>query len=145
MGKKILGVLVCMLFLVTLIPMTSATTIESPKPLIAQRHFFKTCSINATGLIENMMWKTLFSGQINNHAAAVFWLIQWDDFNTTIPTTVTISSQNGTVLWSNSEPLGIWAVKLFFYRGVYTTSRTPDDRLVVHLEGKVAFVITLND
>jgi len=135
-----------MLLFIIVVPVMNATTVENPKPLIAQRHYFKTFYINASGLIANVMFKSFFSGQINNHAFSVFWLTQWDDFNTIIPTTVTIySEKNGEVLWTNSEPLGIWARKMFFYRGVYSTSWTPDDRLVVHLEGQTAFAVTLND
>jgi len=144
MGKKIFGILVCMLFIATLLPVTNATNENDAKSLIAQRHWFPTCYINATGLIENVMVKTLFSGQINNQGFAVLWLCQWDGFNSTIPTTVTIYyEKNGKVLWTNEGQDGIWALKMFFYRGVYTDSETPDSRPIVHLEGKVTLAVTL--
>jgi len=146
MERKLGFVCVCMLIFLTVMPVMNATSVESPRSLLTQRHYFPTCYINATGLVANVMFKCLFSGQINNHAFSVFWLTQWDDFNTTVPTTVTIySEKGGELLWTNSDPLGFWALKMLFYRGVYTTSWTPDDRLVVHLEGNAALAVTLND
>jgi hypothetical protein len=146
MRRKVLGILVCILFIATLVPVTSATNENGAKPLITLRHWFPTCYINATGLIYNVMIKSLFFGQFNNHGFAVTWLCQWDGFNTTIPTTVTIySEKGGEVLWTNEGQNGIWALKMFFYRGVYTYEETPDGRPIVHLEGKATLAVTLND
>ena len=90
------------------------------------------------------MVKCFFSGQINNHVFALYWLTQWDGFNKTVPTMVIIySEKDGQVLWTNEGQVGIWALKMFLYRGVYTTSRTPDDRLVIHLEGNAGVAVTL--
>jgi len=107
------------------------------KPLITERNVFTNCYVNATSLLEygNIIIKSLFSGQINNHAFALYWFIEWDDFNTTVPTTVTIYSEtNGQVLWTNDGQDGVWALKLFGYTGIYTTSSTQDDRLIIHLD-----------
>ena len=124
----------------------SATTENTVKSLLAERQVFTNFYIHATGLLEygNIMVKSFFSGQINNHAFALYWLIGWDDFNTTFPTTVTIySEKDGQVLWTNEGQDGIWELKLFFYKGTYTTLSTPDDRLVIHLDGNAKASITL--
>jgi hypothetical protein len=146
MRRKLLGILVCMLFLTTLVPVMSATPKDTPQPLITARHYYPTCYIEATGVIANVMWKSFFSGQINNHGFAVVWLCQWDGFNTTIPTTVTIySKKGGDVLWTNDGQEGIWALKMYFYRGVYTYDETPDGHPIVHLEGKATLAVTLTE
>jgi len=135
-----------MLLITTLLPLTSATQEQTAQPALAVRHVFRHCYVNATGLIYNVMIKSFYSGQIFNHAFAVYWLCQWDGDNTSYPTHLTIySEKGGDVLWTNEGDLGIWAVKMFLYRGAYTYSKTPDGRPIVHLEGKVLKIVELND
>jgi hypothetical protein len=143
MRRKIFGILVCMLLILTLSPTMNATS-ANYKPLAQKNETFKNCYIKCDGLLElgNVMHKIIFLRN-NDNTFVFFWLIEWDNFNTNFPTTVTIySEKNGQVLWNNDGIDGIWGLHLIVYKGSYTQSSASDGRLILHIEGNARLAIT---
>ena len=145
MGRKVVGILVGMLFFTTVIQAIAASPDQQGKPLVDNKEVFKNCYIDATGLLEygNVMRQYLHL-TVGDHSFVAYWWITWDDFNATNPTTVSIySEKNGELLWNNEgHQGGVWSIQLFLYRGIYTNTKLVDGRLIIHLEGNTRVAIT---
>jgi len=52
--------------------------------------------------------------------------------------------KNGQELWHNENLDGIWAMKFFFYTGLYTWT-TEDGHSVLNLQGSIKAVVILQE
>jgi hypothetical protein len=142
MRKKIFGILVCMLFILT--TMVSVVSAEQ------ERNNYRGCYIEASGEISEKdwfaiirlpnMWKTFwFRPPLDEQKAVVsFWRIVYDS-----ESTVTIySKQNGDILWDHNGRQDVHLI-LVGFRGIYLPERNnPDDPLHVEISGNALFVKT---
>jgi hypothetical protein len=140
MGKKIFGILVCMLFILT--TMVSVVSANQEKTL------YKGCYIEASGEISEKdwfaiirlpnMWKTFwFRPPFNEQKAFVsFWRIVYDS-----KSTVTIySEQNGDILWDHNGQQDVHLIIIGFH-GIYIPEQSnPDEPLHVEISGNALFV-----
>lgn len=134
MRKKILGILVCILFILTTVSIVTAKQ---------ERSIYKNCYLEVeahrAGLYR--MVKCVFLKPNGDNSAFVLcWIIQWLG-----PEYVTVKiydQKNGNELWNNQNQEGIWAFKLFFYKGLYTWS-TENGEDVLNLQGTTKFTVVL--
>ena len=112
MKKKILGILVCMLFILTTVSTAAAKQ---------ERTIYKNCYIEVEAQragLYNMVKYVFLKPNGDNSAFVLCWLIQWLG-----PEYVTVKiydKKNGNELWNNQNQEGIWAFRLLFYKGLYT-------------------------
>ena len=135
MGKKILGILVCMLFLLTTVSTVTARQ---------ERTVYKNCYIEVEvdqEALYNMQKIVYFRPFQDNRAFALCWIIQWIGTNGTIKIYDKI---NRNEIWNNENQEGIWATKLFIYTGLYTWS-TENGHSVLNLQGNTKAVVILED
>lgn len=134
MGKKILGILVCMLFI-----LTTVSTVAAKQ----ERTLYKNCYLEVEAQREGLyrMIKYVFLRPNGDNSAFVLcWLIQWMG-----PEYVTVKiydQKNGNELWNNQNQEGIWAFRLFFYNGLYTWS-TENGQDMFTLQGSTKAIIVL--
>ena len=140
MGRKIFGILVCMLFILT--TMVSLVSAEQ------ERNKYRGCYIEASGEISEKdwfaiirlpnMWKTFwFRPPLDEQKAFVsFWRIIYDS-----DSTVTIySEKNGDILWDHNGRQDVHLIIVGF-RGIYIPSQSnPDEPLHVEISGNAVFV-----
>ena len=111
MGKKIIGIFVCLLFLLTAVSTVAARQ---------ERTVYKNCYIEVEADQEDIYnyFKYLYLRPLLGDRAFVFcWVLQWRGSNASI----TIYDQKGgNEVWNGQNQEGIWATKLFMYRGLYT-------------------------
>ena len=107
MGKKILGILVCMLFILTTV---------STVPARQERTVYKNCYIEVEAEGEglyNMVKYVFLRPSGDNSAFVLCWILQW--MGPEYGTVKIYDQKNGNELWNNQNEEGIWAFKLFFY------------------------------
>jgi len=147
MKKKIIGALICVLLIVTAIPLTNAINenntgeLVTQKESIAKRRVFTTCYIEASGPVDHM-WKTFwFRPFRGDYAFVSYWAISFrePDVEVTIYT-----RENGRVLWQSENEFGQWALKLIGYFGVYTNPPV-DDGLGINLQGRALLALTITE
>ena len=131
MGKKIVIILVCMLFILTTISTVAARQ---------ERTVFKDCYIEVEAQEEglyNMVKYVFLRPYQDGRAFVLCWIIQWMG-----PESVTVKiydQKNGNELWNNQNEEGIWAFKLFFYNGQYNW----DGQDVFTLQGTAKATVVL--
>ena len=136
MARKILGILVCMLFILTTVSSVTAKQ---------ERTVYKNCYIEVEAELEglcNMVKYVFLKHNGVNTAFVLCWIIQWMG-----PEYVTVKiydQKNGNELWNNQNQEGIWATKLFFYNGLYTWS-TENGHSVLNLQGTSKATVVLYD
>ena len=134
MGRKIVGILVCMLFL-----LTTASTVCAKQ----ERTWYKNSYIEVDAQREGLynMIKYVFLKPTGDSSAFVLcWIIQWMG-----PEYVTVrifDKKGGTEVWNNQIQEGIWAFKLFFFNGLYTWSPGAGQD-ALHLEGTTRAIVVL--
>ncbi len=133
MGRKILGILVCMLFILTMVSTVGAKQ---------ERQVFKNCYFEAKGdLAEGVhnFWKYVFLREEGtDNVFALFWVMQWLEPNVTVKI---YDEKNGQEIWNEGNQEGLWATMLFVYRGTYTWT-IEDGHDVMTLEGTAKVIIT---
>ena len=140
MKGKIGGLFICMLLIVTLLPIGSAT---QPVPSEIQR--FSNCYIVAEGrltekdfpsIIGISMWKIWYMRPFNDDRANVFyWFIRFNETST-----VTIySEENGEVLWQHQGEL-IPQLRMLRFTGIYLNELTEKGNLHIELRGTLAHI-----
>jgi len=143
MKKKIIGIIIGMLLITVFIPSISATQTFGNK-----REVYKDCYIEVTGtvvpvsgnLINYLMFKFFFIRPYSDERAfVILWHIQWMEPDVTV---TVYTEKNGEILWEDTGLIGVWGMRLFWYKGIYTNDGTTEDQLVVNLEGN-AKVVTL--
>lgn len=146
MKKKIIGIIIVMLFIIPLLPCSTATTIFGN-----EKKVFKNCYIEATGDVEPsggslfryVMFKFFFIRPHRDERAFVFrWLIEFiePDVDVTI-----YKEKDGEILWQDTGLTGVWGMKLFWFNGIYTNEGSTDQQLVVNLQGNAKKVIVYID
>jgi hypothetical protein len=136
MGKKIFGIFVCLLFI-----LATVSTVAAKQ----ERTVYKNCYIEVEAQSEGLynMVKYFFIRPNGNTSAFVFyWILQWmgpDDVTMKI-----FNQKNGNELWNNQNQEGIWATKLFFFKGLYTWS-TENGQDIMILQGTTRATIILWD
>ncbi len=134
MGKKILGVLVCMLFL-----LTAVSTVAAKQ----QRAVYKDCYLEVEAQSEGIygMLKYVFLRPNGNTSAfVVCWILQW--MGPEFVTAKIFDKKNGNELWNNQNQPAIWATKLFFFKGLYTfTNHDGQDVMVIQGTTKATVVL----
>ena len=125
MKKKIIVILICMLFISTVISSIAAIPINNSKSLGNENVVFKKCYIEANGLVDDMppsnrplMIKIFFIRSfINDRTFALFLHIIFEepDVEVTI-----YSEKDGQVLWNNENASGVWGLRLIRFNGFYT-------------------------
>ena len=136
MGKKILGILVCMLFILTTV---------STVPARQERTVYKNCYIEVEAEREglyNMVKYVFLRPSGDNSAFVLCWILQW--MGPEYGTVKIYDQKNGNELWNNQNQEGIWATKLFFYNGLYTWS-TENGHSVLSLQGTSKATVVLYD
>jgi hypothetical protein len=134
--KKVFGIFIIMLLMIPLIPGSASTTTFGN-----EKKVFTDCYIEATGdvepsggsLIRFVMFKWFYIRPYNDDRAFVFlWLIEFlePDVEVTI-----WDEKGGDILWQDIGLTGVWGLKLFWYKGIYTNDGSSDDQLVVNLRG----------
>jgi putative cell wall-binding protein len=138
MGKKILGILVCMLLILT----TMASVVAAKQ----ERTLYKDCYIEINGELKNgirIFWKYVFSRPYNDDRAFVLWWIlgldeyQWVEGDVTVKI---FDQENGQEIWNNNNQTGQWAIKLFFFNGNYICAG--EAPWIVDIQGTVKAAIT---
>jgi hypothetical protein len=138
MRKKIIGIFVVMLFIIQILPSTTATP---TLPFGNEKKVFKNCYIEATGDVEPaggsflrfVMFKCFFIRPQGGDSAFVFlWLIEFLEPNAEV---TIYNEKDGEILWQDTGLTGVWGFKLFWFKGTYTNEGSTDDQLVVNLEG----------
>jgi hypothetical protein len=134
MGRKIFGILVCMLFMLTMVSTVTARQ---------ERTLYKNCYIEAEADREELnFWKYVFLRPYQDDRAFVLcWVIQWMGPNATVKI---YDEKNGNEIWNNGNQEGIWATKLFFYTGLYTWS-TENGHSVMNLQGTTKAIIIFTE
>ena len=133
MGKKIVIILVCMLFIFTTLSTVAARQ---------ERTAFKDCYIEVEARGEglyNMIKYVFLRPYQDDRAFVLCWIIQWMG-----PEYVTVKiydQKNGNELWNNQNEEGIWAFKLFLYNGKYNW----DGQEVFTLQGTTKATVVLNE
>ena len=136
MGKKILGIFLCMLLLLTMVSTVAAKQ---------ERTVYKDCYLEVEAQREGLyrMIKHVFlRPQGENSAFVLCWIIQWMG-----PEYVTVKifdQKNGSELWNNQNQEGIWAFKLFFYTGLYMWS-TENGQDIFNLQGTTKAIVVLRE
>jgi hypothetical protein len=136
MGKKILGILVCLLFLLTTISTVAARQ---------ERTVYKNCYVEVeaqTDGLYNMLKYVFFRPRGDNSAFVLCWILQW--MGPDLVTVKIYDQKNGTELWNNGNQEAIWATKFFFYSGLYTWS-TENEHSVLNLQGTAKAVVVLTE
>ncbi len=134
MGRKILGILICMLFLLTAVSTVSAKQ---------ERTWYKNCyiEVDAQGEgIYNMIKYVFLRPNGDSSAFVLCWIIQW--MGPELVTVKIFDKKGGTEVWNNQNQEGIWAFKLLFYNGVYTWSPGAGHD-VFHLSGSTKAIVVL--
>jgi hypothetical protein len=133
MGRKILGILICMLFILTMVSTVGAKQ---------ERQVFKNCYIEAKGELApgiHNFWKLVFLKPYNDDRVSVlYWVMQWMEPNVTV---TIYDEKNSQVLWNDGNQEGLWAIKLLVYNGLYSWS-TVDGHSEINLQGTVKAIIT---
>jgi hypothetical protein len=132
MGRKIFGILVCMLFIFTTFSTVSA---------IQEKKVFTNCYIEATGSID-------FTWQLNDIPLGLryrfisFWPIVFNepDVDVTI-----YSKKNGDILWKDTFESGQWVLYLVGFIGKYNNDGSTDETLIANLDGRTCFVMISSD
>jgi len=136
MKKKILGILIVMLFFIQVFPSAIAT-----QPFGNEKKVFENCYIEATGDVEPsggslfryVMFKYFFIRPHGGDSAFVLlWLIEFIEPNVEV---TIYTEKDGEILWQDTGLKGVWGFKLFWFKGTYTNEGSTDDQLVVNLEG----------
>ncbi len=133
MGKKIVIILVCMLFILATLSTVAARQ---------ERTVFKDCYIEVEAQGEglyNMIKYVFLRPYQDGRAFVLCWIIQWMG-----PEYVTVKiydQKNGNELWNNQNEEGIWAFKLFFYNGQYNW----DGQDVFTLQGTTKATVVLSE
>ena len=134
MGKKIIGVLICMLFL-----LATVSTVAAKQ----QRMVYKDCyiEVEAQSAGINAMVKYIFLRPNGNTSAfVVCWILQW--LGPEFVSVKIFDKKNGNELWNNSNQPAIWATKLFFFKGLYTfTNHDGKDVMVIQGTTKATVVL----
>ncbi len=134
MRRKILGILVCMLFLLTTVSTVGARQ---------ERTLYKNCYIEVDAQrdgLYNMIKYVFFRPNGGSSAFVLCWIIQWMG-----PEFVTVKiydKKDGAEVWNNQNQGGIWAFKLLFFNGLYSwSSENGNEKL--NLEGTTKAIIVL--
>jgi hypothetical protein len=134
MGRKILGILICMLFLLTTVSTVGARQ---------ERTLYKNCFLEVHAQSEglyNMIKHVFLKPNGDNSAFVLCWIIQW--MGPELVTVKIFDKKGGSELWNNQNQEGIWAFKLFFYNGLYTwTNENGQD--FFNLEGTTRAIVVL--
>jgi hypothetical protein len=122
-----------MLFIVTTISTISAKQ---------EKQVFENCYIEAKGELAHGIhnfWKLVFLKPHNDDRAFVlYWVMQWMEPNVTV---TIYDEKSGQMLWNEGNQEGMWALKLFFYNGIYTWS-CEDGQWLMNLQGNAKVAIT---
>jgi len=146
MRKKIIGLIIGMLFITVLLPSISAAPTFGNK-----KEIFKNCYIEASGEVEPvsgnlfryLMFKYFFIRPYGDDRAFVLlWLIEWWEPEVTV---TIYSEKNGEILWQDTGLIGVWGMRLFWYKGIYTNEGSTEDQLVVNLEGTAKSVVVFTE
>jgi len=142
MGRKIIGLTICMLVVIMLFPSITATSTFGNK-----KEVFKDCYIEATGAVEPtggsfiryVMWKHFWFRPFGDDRAFVFlWRIAFMEPNVAV---TIFAEKNGDVLWQDNGLTGIWGLTLFRFNGIYTNEGSTEDQLIVNFQGNVKVAI----
>jgi hypothetical protein len=146
--KKIL-ILICLIFISTVIHSIGAIPSNNSKSLRNENVVFKKCYIEANGLVDDMpqsnrplMIKIFFIRSfINDRAFALFLQIIFEepDVDVTI-----YSEKDGLVLWNNENASGVWGLRLIRFNGYYTDF-TDENGFHVNLHGNAFRAIAATD
>ncbi|MDH7507166.1 MAG: hypothetical protein QHH15_05210 [Candidatus Thermoplasmatota archaeon] len=120
MSNKIIGLLICLLFILNCFPVKAEI-------YPTQSVTYKNCYIVSSGTMVNRLVIGLF--KIGNKALIVYMNIGFkEDGNTSI-----YDEENGKLLWHQE---GEHTVIVFFYRGNYSFIKDPEDgSIFVALDG----------
>ena len=142
MRKKVIGIIIGMLLITLIIPSLSAT------PTFAnEKEVFRDCYLEVTGtvvpvsgnLFQYLMFKHFYIRPYGDERAFVLlWLIQWIEPDVTV---TIYTEENGEILWQDTGLTGVWGMRLFWYKGIYTNEGSTEDQLVVNLEGTAKLVV----
>ena len=136
MGKKILCILIGMLFILTTVSTVAARQ---------ERTVYKDCYIEAKGDlaegIHNFFKYVFLKPYGDDRVFVLFWVMQWMEPNVSVKI---YEEKNGQELWSNEGQEGIWAIKLFVYQGLYywTNETGP---WMINLQGTAKAAITFTE
>jgi len=136
MGRKILCILIGMLFI-----LTTVSTVVAKQ----ERTVYKNCYIEVKAQSEglyNMVKHVFLKPNGDNSAFVLCWIIQW--LGPEYVTVKIFDKKNGNELWNNQNQEGIWAFKLFFYNGMYTWS-TENGQDIFNLQGTTKATVVLWD
>jgi hypothetical protein len=136
MGKKILGILVCMLFI-----LTTVSTVAARQERTVYKNCYIEVEVEGEGLY-NMVKYVFLRPTGDNSASVLCWILQW--MGPEYGTVKIFDQKNGNELWNNQNQEGIWATKLFFYNGLYTWS-TENGHSVLNLQGTSKATVVLYD
>ena len=142
MRKKVIGIITGMLLITLIVPSLLANpTIENEKEV------FRDCYLEVTGtvvpvsgnLFQYLMFKYFYIRPFGDERAFVFyWFIQWKEPDVTV---TIYTEENGEILWQDTGLAGVWGMRLFWYRGIYTNEGSSEDQLVVNLQGNAKTVV----
>lgn len=120
MSKKIIGLVICLLFILTCFPVTGET-------FNSQSGIYKNCYIVCSGTMLNRLVIGLF--KIGNKALIVYMNMGYkEDGNVSI-----YNEENGDLLCHEQGELSFL---VFFYRGNYSFIKNPDDgSIFIAMEG----------
>ena len=133
-----MGILVCMLFI-----LTTMVSVVSAKQ---ERTLYKDCYVEINGELKNgiyIFWKYVFLRPYHDDRAFVLWWIlglnefQWVDGDVTVKI---FNQENGQEIWNNENQTGQWAIKLFIFNGNYTCAG--EEPYIVDIQGNVRAPIT---
>jgi hypothetical protein len=135
MGKKLLGILIGMLFILTTVSTVTARQ---------ERTVYKDCYVEveaqADGLY-NMIKYVFLRPHGETSAFVLCWILQW--MGPDLVTVKIYDQKNGNELWNNQNEEGIWAAKFFFYNGLYTwTTENGIDMMTLQGTTKAIVVLT---
>jgi len=126
MSRKLIVLVICLLFIIIYIPAAGATY----KPLSGT---YKNCYIKSSGTIINRLAIGLF--KIGNKALIIYLTLGYrDDGLTKI-----YASENGNLLWQEQ---GTHNMMLLFYRGNYSYTKNPDGSFFLAIEG-LTIIVTI--
>ena len=146
MRKKMIGIIVGMLILTLLLPSVTATPLFGNK-----KEIFRDCYIEVSGtvepvsgnLIQYLMFKYFYIRPHGDEQAFVLlWLIEWMEPDVTV---TIYTEENGDILWEDTGLTGVWGMRLFWYKGIYTNEGSTEDQLVVNLQGNAKAVIVYTE